>query len=184
MSDADAAFLLQQIANGDKQALAALYRQFEKPVYKFLISRMNDPHEAADLLHDVFLEVWRSAGRFEGRSKVQTWIFGIAYRKAIDVHRKRSRMSPTDEVPETEDDSPDGEACLLASQEAAHVQHCLGELSDDHKSAITLAFFEDMTYGQIAEALSVAEGTIKTRIFHAKKLLLRCLEGRVQRGMA
>ncbi|MCG6901834.1 MAG: sigma-70 family RNA polymerase sigma factor [Rhodobacter sp.] len=176
--------ILSRIGQGDKAALAELYRVLEKPVYRFILSRLNDPFESADLLHDVFIEVWRSASRFEGRSKVQTWIFGIAYRKVIDMHRKRGRMTVTDDIPEVIDDSADTEACLAAGQEAEHVRHCLGTLKEDHRSAISLAFFEDMTYGEIAEVSGVPEGTIKTRIFHAKKLLMRCLEGRVQRGAA
>ncbi len=174
---------LSQIAHGDKQALAALYRVLEKPVFRFIQSRLNDPFESSDLLHDVFMEVWRSAGRFEGRSKVQTWIFGIAYRKVIDVHRKRGRVKVTDDIPEVVDDDANTEACLAAGQEAEHVRHCVGTLKDDHRSAISLAFFEDMTYGEIAEVTGVPEGTIKTRIYHAKKLLLRCLSGLVDRGV-
>ncbi len=175
---------MSQIAGGDRQALAELYRALEKPVYRFLQSKLNDPFESADVLHDVFIEVWRSASKFEGRSKVQTWIMGIAYRKAIDVHRKRGRMTVTDDIPEMADDSPDAVACLTAGQEAEHVRHCIETLKEDHRSAITLAFFQDMAYGEIAEVVGVPEGTIKTRIFHAKKLLMRCLSGRVERGMA
>ena len=174
---------LTQIAHGDKTALAALYRALEKPVYRFILSRLNDPFESSDILHDVFMEVWKSAGRFEGRSKVQTWIFGIAYRKVIDLHRKRGRVYLTDEVPETIDDSADTEACIASGQEAVHVRHCLETLKDDHRSAISLAFYEDMTYAEIAEVAGVPEGTIKTRIYHAKKLLLRCLSGLVERGV-
>jgi RNA polymerase sigma-70 factor (ECF subfamily) len=174
--------LLTQVAHGDRQALGALYRALEKPVFRFILSRLNDPFESSDILHDVFMEVWRSAGRFEGRSKVQTWIFGIAYRKVIDLHRKRGRQDVTDDVPEVIDDDADTEACLAAGQEAEHVRHCVGKLKDDQRTAISLAFFDDMTYGEIAEVSGVPEGTVKTRIFHAKKLLLRCLQGLVQRG--
>ena len=174
--------LLSRVADGDKQALAALYKALEKPVYRFILSRLNDPHESSDILHDVFMEVWRSAGRFEGRSKVQTWIIGIAYRKVIDNHRKRGRVDVTDNLPDTADDSPDAASCLASGQEAEHVRHCLRTLKDDHRSAISLAFYDDMTYAEIAEVAGVPEGTIKTRVFHAKKLLLRCLSGRVDRG--
>ncbi|QBY00009.1 RNA polymerase sigma factor [Rhodophyticola sp. CCM32] len=182
-NDQTQAALLSATANGDKQALAALYRALEKPVFRFIRSRLNDPFEASDILHDVFMEVWRSAGRFEGRSKVQTWIFGIAYRKVIDAHRKRGRTDLTGDIPDAADDSPDAEACLSAGQEADHVRHCLQTLKDDHKAAISMAFYEDMTYGEIAEVAGVPEGTIKTRVFHAKKLLMHCLSGLVERGV-
>ncbi len=173
--------LMTRIGNGDRQALAELYRTFEKPVFRFIQSKLNDPFESADILHDVFIEVWRSASRFEERSKVQTWIFGIAYRKAIDVHRKKARQTLTDDVPETVDDDVDTEACIIAGQEAEHVRHCLGTLKEEHRSTIVMAFYQDMAYGEVAEAMGVPEGTVKTRIFHAKKLLLRCLAGRVER---
>jgi RNA polymerase sigma factor (sigma-70 family) len=179
-SDPHAA-LLTRIAAGDRQALADFYRALEKPVYKFIRSRLNDPFEASDILHDVFMEVWRSAGRFEGRSKVQTWVFGIAYRKVVDLFRKQGRQVVTDEIPETIDDDADTEACLAAGQEAKHVRHCMDTLKDEHRSAISLAFYEDMTYGEIAEITGVPEGTVKTRVFHAKKLLLRCLSGLIER---
>ena len=180
-SDLEQRAMMTAIAGGDKQALASLYRVLETPVFRFIRSRLNDHFEAGDILHDVFIEVWRSAGRFEGRSKVQTWIFGIAYRKVIDAHRRRGRVDVTDEFPDAADDGPDPEACLASAEEAEHVRHCLGTLKDDHRAAIAMAFYEDMTYGEIAEVAGVPEGTIKTRVFHAKKLLMRCLEQLVGR---
>ncbi|MEM9317915.1 MAG: sigma-70 family RNA polymerase sigma factor [Pseudomonadota bacterium] len=176
-SDTEQRAMMDAIATGDKQALAGLYRALEKPVFRFIRSRLNDPYEAGDILHDVFMEVWRSAGRFEGRAKVQTWVFGIAYKKVIDAHRRRGRVDLTDEFPDVTDDSPDPETCLASAEEAAHVRHCLGTLKDDHRAAISMAFYEDMTYREIAEIAGVPEGTIKTRVFHAKTHLMRCLEG-------
>jgi RNA polymerase sigma factor (sigma-70 family) len=171
--------LVKKIASGDKQALAALYRAYERPVYKFIVSRLNDPHEAADILHEVFMDIWRVAASFEGRSQVRTWIFGIAYRKVIDLHRKKARVTVTDEVPETGDVQEAADAGYAAKQEAQHLAYCMGELSDDHRSAISLAFYEDMTCAEIAQVAGVAEGTIKSRLHHAKKLLLHCLSGRI-----
>lgn len=167
--------LIKRVADGDRAALADLYRTLEKPVYRFILSRLNDPFESSDILHDVFMEVWRSASRFEGRSKVQTWIFGIAHRKVIDRHRKAGRTSLTDAPPDIIDDADSAETCIVASQDAAQVHHCMAQLSEEHRSAISLAFWEDMSYREIASVCDTAEGTIKTRIFHAKKLLMRCL---------
>ncbi|MEM9755543.1 MAG: RNA polymerase sigma factor [Pseudomonadota bacterium] len=174
--DAEHKAWLAAVANGDRAALGALYRALEPSVFRFLHARLNDSFEAADLLHDVFMEVWRGAGRFEGRSKVRTWVFGIAYRKLVDAGRKRARLTPMADVPEPDETAPDGAAALARAEEAAHVRTCLGTLSDDHRTAIDLAFYEDMTYREIAAVLGVAEGTVKTRIFHAKRLLLRCLQ--------
>ncbi len=179
-TNAELTFLMNAMANGDKKAFAAFYKAMERPVFKFIVSKLNDPFEANDILHEVFMDVWRSAGKFEGRSAVKTWVFGIAYRKTMDHFRKHGRVTVTDDMPELEDDSPDAVACLNATQEAAHLRFCMDELKVEHRSAIELAFFEDMSYGEIAHVADTPEGTIKTRIFHAKKLLLRCLSGRMK----
>lgn len=180
MKNAELAQLIERIAAGDKMAFADLYAALEKPVFRFVASKMNDSTEAADIQHDVFMEIWRSAGRFEGRAAVKTWIFGIAYRKTMDHFRKHGRVDLSDEMDDRIDDAPDAVSCLAASEEAEHLRICLGQLKPQMRSAIELAFFEDMTYGEIAEIADVPEGTIKTRIYHAKQLLLRCLSNRIQ----
>lgn len=172
------AALLSRVAGKDRAAFEDLYKALETPVFRFIRSKMNDPFEAADILHDVFLEVWRSAARFEGRSSVKSWVFGIAYRKVIDVFRKNARVDLTDDFDEESDSDPNPEQCLAVAEDNAHLRYCLGTLKPEQRSAVHLAFFEDQSYREIATALEIPEGTVKTRIFHAKKLLLRCLEGR------
>lgn len=184
MRDAELQTLMTRIAAKDKAAFSALYRELEKPLFRFVQQKLNDPFQSGDILHEVFLEVWRNADRFEGRSKVKTWMFGIAYRKVMDVFRKSARVDLTDEVPDQADDGPDGEACLIAAQNADHVRHCLDELKPPQRSAIEMAFYEDMSYREIADVTDVPEGTVKTRVFHAKQLLLRCLQGRLKTGAA
>lgn len=181
MAEAELRELIARTSQGDKRAFAALYNALENPLHRFLRSRLNDPFEAADLVHEVFLEVWKSAGRFEGRSSVKSWVFGIAYRKAMDVFRKSRRIDYSDDLPETADDSADTEACLLAVENGGHVRHCLETLKPDHRSAIELAFFEDLSYKDIGEIAGVPEGTVKTRIYHAKRLLMHCLSGRIEK---
>ena len=171
--------LIDGIANGDRASLAELYRALERQVYRFVLSKMNDPHEAADILQDVFIEIWRSAGRFEGRSAVKTWVFGIAFRKTIDAHRRKGRIDLTDTPPEEEDDSPDMASCIAASQEADHVRACLETLSDGHRSVVALTFYEDLSAPEISDVIGIAEGTVRSRLHHAKRLLMRCLQGRL-----
>lgn len=179
MSNAHLSALLEAVAAGDETALAGLYRALEKPVYRFIVAKMNDSFEANDILHEVFMEIWRSAGKFEGRSAVKTWVFGIAYRKTMDHFRKHKRLVPSDDLPEQIDEGPDAVACIAATQEAEHLRVCLEGLKLNQRTALELAFFEDMSYGEIAEVVKAPENTIKTRVFHAKKLLLRCLTGRM-----
>lgn len=166
---------LEECAQGNEEAYAALYQHLEKPVYRFIQSKLNDPVESYDLFHIVMMEIWRSAGKFEGRSSVKTWVFAITYRKIMTHFRSRRDLVLSAEIPDVEDDTPSAESCLISAQSAGHVRHCVDTLKEDHRTAIGLVFYEDMSYREISEALNVPEGTIKTRVFHAKKLLLRCL---------
>lgn len=173
--------LLASVAEGDKAAFSALYRALEGPLYGFICKKLNDSAEAHDVVHETFLDVWRKAGTFEGRSAVKSWIYAIGYRKAIDVIRKNARTVVSDDIPEEIDDDANAEACLLAAQSGEHVRFCIDRLGADQAAAIRLAFFDDLSYREIADVTNTPEGTIKTRIFHAKKALLHCLSGRLSK---
>jgi RNA polymerase sigma-70 factor (ECF subfamily) len=71
--------LLARIAQGDHEAVAALYHRLERPLFAFLVKTLRDREAAADVLNDTMLDVWRQAGRFEGKSSVATWIYAIAH---------------------------------------------------------------------------------------------------------
>ena len=81
--------LLQRMAEGDQSALDAFYRAYEGRVYRFIRSKLNDSFDASDVLNEVMFEVWRNAGRFEGRSSVSTWVLGIAHHKTIASKKAR-----------------------------------------------------------------------------------------------
>ena len=84
----DAALLERIAAGGDKSAMKLLYERHSDALYHFIRARLRDPFEAADVMQEVFLEVWRAAGRFQGRSAARTWIFGIARNKTVDRMRR------------------------------------------------------------------------------------------------
>ncbi|WP_424934484.1 RNA polymerase sigma factor [Amaricoccus macauensis] len=172
MEDAD---LIRQVGAGDKLAMKALYERHSDALFHFLRFRLGDAHEAADVMQEAFLEVWRNAGRFEGRSSAKTWIFGIARNKAIDRMRRRGKMvlgEPDQTIP---DDAPSPEKVMENASDVARVRACMEKLSDAHRTAVRMAFYEDMSYPEIAEAEAVPVGTIKTRVHHAKQLLKHCL---------
>lgn len=167
--------LLSRIAAGDMVSMRALYMAHAEAVRRFVRTRTGDEFEAADIVHDTMLAVWRSAASFDGRSSVRSWILTLARNKAVDLVRKQSRVSlaePDETIP---DDDPDPETIVSAAEDAARVRACVAELPDHHRVVVHLAFFEDLTYAQIATVENVPEGTIKTRIFHAKRLLMHCL---------
>ncbi|WP_420560605.1 RNA polymerase sigma factor [Tepidicaulis sp.] len=170
-------FLIARIAAGDEKAFAALYETFEKRLFAFIRSKLNDPHEAADILHEIFMDVWRKAGKFEGRSKVSTWLMSIAFHKTVDRLRKKkgTHVALDDEAFEIADEGPGAADILQSAQEAAHVKTCLDKLPDVQRLVLHMAFFEELSYARIGEVMDRPEGTIKTRVYHAKQAMKKCL---------
>ena len=171
--DAD---LLQRVASGDQDALKQLYDSYARHLNSFVQNYLADPQEAADIVHEAMLDVWRTADRFKGRSTVKSWIFSIARNKAIDRNRKSARSVLGDVDTEIADDRPDPHKTLETFQDAERVRICIEGLNDIQKSAIHLAFYEEFSYSQIAEIENCPTGTIKTRIMAAKSALMRCLQ--------
>ncbi|MEL7465990.1 MAG: RNA polymerase sigma factor [Pseudomonadota bacterium] len=171
-SDVD---LIGEIAAGDQSALRALYERHRGPLLAFLKSKCGDAELAADAAQDAMIEVWTSASKFSGKSSPKTWMFAIARNKLVDRLRKDARLTVVEEPPEVVDDAPDPTVVIARAQDATRVRACLANLSESHRSVIELAFFHELKYEEIAEVEGAPLGTIKTRIYHAKKLLMRCL---------
>ena len=167
--------LLSRISKGDKAAMRQLFERYERPLFAFLRSRGADVQSADDAVQDAMLDVWRTSGRFSGHSSVKTWLFSIGRNKLVDRIRKSAKLDFVDTLLETADDAPDAEAILMSSGDASRVRACLKKLSPSHRNVIRLAFFEDLNYRDIGSLEDIPEGTVKTRIHHAKRLLLRCL---------
>lgn len=174
--------LLQQMAGGSEQALIEFYRTLESRIYAFALSRFNDPHEAADILNEVMWEIWRGAWRFEGRAPVLSWVFGIVHHKVIDRFRAKGKHDMEELDPEMPEESFQTlDEVVNEKEEGNHLHHCLGELSDVHREVVHLAFFEDLSQKSISDIISCPEGTVRARMFYAKRALKRCLEIRMKR---
>lgn len=167
--------LLARIGGGDKAAMKSLYELIAPGLLQFIRARTDDAAEAADVVQDAFMEVWRTAGRFEARSSVKTWIFAIARFNLIDRLRKRGREEPLDEDFEAPDIAPQLQALAEAASDARQVRICIDKLPRAQARAVRLAFYDELNYGEIAAVEGIPEGTVKTRIFHAKKILALCL---------
>ena len=173
----DAVELLAAIADGSEAALSDFYRMYHSRIYSFIARRVHNNADAADVLNEVMMEVWRHAGAFQGRSQVLTWVLGIAQHKTVDCLRRRSpHLELDDGVEENLEDEREGAAEVLArQQDEALMRYCIGKLSDSHRTVVHLAFFQELGYTEIAKILACPEGTVKTRMFHAKQKLKDCL---------
>jgi len=168
--------LLERIAAGSNEAMADFYRQFESKVYAFALRKLNDPHASADIVNEVMMAVWQGADRFQANAKVSTWLLGITHNKVIDRIRKNVRNESeelNDSMPDT--DNTAAVDLVARAEDAKRLNECMERLSQAHREVVHLAFFEDLTYGEIANIVGCPEGTVKTRMLHAKQNLKRCL---------
>ncbi len=169
---------LEAIARGEEAAMRGFYDTYAPVVYAFALRRLEQPAEAADLVHEVMLEVWQKADTYGGRSRVRTWLLGIAHHKILDrlrvVSRHRERETGTE--PDSLPAEPEGVLeALAAAASARWVRYCLERLSVIHRQVMHLAFFQELSYPEIAAILDCPTGTVKTRMLHARRQMKRCL---------
>ena len=172
----DEAPLIARIAAGDTAALRELFARHHVRVYRFILRLVRNPAPAEELTNEVFLEVWRNAGRYEGTSSAVTWILSIAHHRAVSSLRKRREQSWDESaaaaLPDTADDP---EVAAQKVDKGAILRRCLDALSAEHKVIIDLVYYHEMSMSEAAEVLQIPENTVKTRLFHARKRLSELL---------
>jgi RNA polymerase sigma-70 factor (ECF subfamily) len=170
--------LLERTARGELAAFEALYRVYHPRLHRFIQRIVRRPAAVEEVLNDTMYVVWSSAGRFNGQSKVSTWIFGIAFRQAM-----KARARTDEPVPATLEDRPDEsndgpEAQAAARETRTRLAHALRRLSPDHQAVIALAYFEGCSCQEVATIMDCPLGTVKTRMFHARRQLRDALGNR------
>ncbi len=171
--------LIRAVASGDRQALEDMYTRHGQSLLHYLLHFTSDMGIAEELLQDTFMAVWQNARTYRGDARLRTWLFGIARRRA----GKRLRRSEPlwAEMAELEDlPAPDlePEPALLSSVAREEVTHALGQLMPAHREILLLIFVYDLSYAEIAEILEVPLGTVKSRLWHAKRCLRTILKAR------
>ena len=164
--------LIGRIATGDRLAMQVLFARHHVRVYRFVLRLVRDESVAEDLISEVFLDVWRQAGRFEGRSQVSTWLLAIARFKALSALRRRPDEELDDETAEAiEDPSDDPEVALEKKDKGAALRKCLQGLSAEHREIIDLVYYHEKSIEDCALILGIPAATVKTRMFYARKKL-------------
>src|ERR1700719_629105 len=176
--------LIGRIASGDRHAMQVLYARHQVRVYRFVLRLVRDEGTAEDLISEVFLDVWRQAGRFEGRSAVSTWLLAIARFKALSALRRRKDVELDDEAANTiEDTSDDPEVAVQKKDKSGALRKCLTALSPDHREIVDLVYYHEKSVEEVAEIVGIPENTVKTRLFYARKKLADLLKAAgVERG--
>ncbi len=173
----DEAYLLRCVAAGDRRAFETLYRLYHPRLVRFLSNQLRKPEVIEEVLNDTLMAVWHRPESFQGDSKLSTWIFTIAYRKAL---RARSRLDEplADTAAEARaTDQADPEQQLERHQVHHLLRAAMQQLSADHRAAVDLTYFQGLGYREIAQIMDCPVDTVKTRVFHARRQLRKALSG-------
>ncbi|KAA0017077.1 ECF RNA polymerase sigma factor SigK [Antrihabitans cavernicola] len=172
--------LLQRVAAGDKAAFAELYDATSTRVYGMVIRVLRNPAISEEATQEVYLQIWRSADSFDPqRGSALAWIMTLAHRRAID--RVRSEQSGADREAlygsrNRETDHDQVVESVIQQLESDAVVHCLDTLTETQRSTVRLAYYDGLTYREVAELLSTPLSTVKTRIRDGLSRLRTCLE--------
>ena len=176
--------LIARIAGGDRLAMQVLFARHHVRVYRFVLRLVHNQATAEDLISEVFLDIWRQAGKFEGRSAVTTWMLGIARFKTLSALRRRQEDELDEEMAERiEDRADDPETALAKKDKGAVLRQCLTALSAEHREVIDLVYYHEKSVEEVAEIVGIPAATVKTRMFYARKKLSELLkEQGIERG--
>jgi len=177
------ATLVERAQAGEQAAFATLVETYGDRIYSYLARMLSDREEAQDLAQETFVRAWESMGRFRGGASFGTWLYRIATNLAIDALRRKRRRSVEQSLDapiesaegHTEwqirdpDRPPDEQA---ASRELTReVWRAVGEMAPKLRAVLIMYDFQQMSYEEISQSLSVPLGTVKSRLFNARKML-------------
>jgi RNA polymerase sigma factor (sigma-70 family) len=169
--------LLARVSAGDLQAFERLYRMYQPRLARFLISMLQRQQLVEEVLDDTMMVVWQTAGSFRGSSKPSTWIFAIAYRKALKA-KARWPDPVEDQEYDTRVSDDLGPEEQLHHQRLHHaLRDAMEKLTPEHRAVVDLTYFHGMGYREIADIVNCPVDTVKTRMFHARRRLRQAMPG-------
>jgi RNA polymerase sigma-70 factor (ECF subfamily) len=168
---------IRRVAHDDRAAFTRLYRETGPVLIRYAMGLLaGDRDGAEDAVDEAFLAIWKQADRFDGRGNAMGWIRRIVRNKAIDWLRKQREVSASGEAAledhsnlASKEPTPFDHAASLSH--AARLREALGLLSLEQREAVWMCYYEEMPLREIAEIAGCPENTIKTRLFHARKVL-------------
>jgi RNA polymerase sigma-70 factor, ECF subfamily len=178
------------LREGSEQAYEALLLRFQHPVYNLALRLLNDPSDAADVVQEVFLKVFRSISHFRGQSSLKTWIFRITINEAHNQrrwffrhrHREVGIEDPQENSRSQRLPSPDQSPFdyVFDHERRALIEAALGRINPTFRDAVILRDITDLSYEEIAEVLQISLGTVKSRILRGREALRQELQRRMQ----
>lgn len=169
--------LVAAVRARDLRAFEKLYRRYQPRLARFVGTLLRPPGLVEEVVNDTLMVLWQKAGDFTGASRLSTWLFAIAYRKAVRA-RVREPVAAADVtvLGELADDRS-ADAGLSRDRTREALQRAMGVLSAEHRAVVDLTYFHEIGYREIAEILGCPVDTVKTRMFHARRHLRRAMAG-------
>ena len=176
----DEFLLLRRIARKDRGAFEALYTLYYRRLFSYLFKLTRRAELVEEVLNDVMMVIWLKAESFDGRSRPSTWIFGIAYHKAMKALSQRRPSQPVDDggrepIEPVDHDEP--ESLMARRQLAGTLGRALLALSAEQRAVVELTYFYGLSYQEIGAIVDCPVNTVKTRMFHARRRLKELLPG-------
>jgi len=169
--------LFARVVGGDRAAFEELYRLYHPRLTRFLLNLVRRPALVEEVLDDTMMVVWNRADSFNGASKLSTWIFAIAYRKAMKGLKRQDEAVEDKEAENRVSDAATPEEESSRHRINALLMRAMDELSAAHRAVVDLTYFHELGYREIATILECPVDTVKTRMFHARRHLRRRLAG-------
>lgn len=161
--------LIAAIASGDKRAMELLFARHNVRTYRFITRITGNAALSEDIVSEVFLDVWRCAGGFKGRSDVSTWLLAIARYKAISALRHETDLQLDHEVAATiVDDADDPETRAHQTSCGAVINKCLMQLPPALRELVDLVYYQEKTVAEVAQIVGIPPGTVKTRMLRVR----------------
>jgi len=178
--------LIERCRRQDAVAFGMVVDAYQSRVFGFVRRMVRDVEDAEDVAQEVFIRAFQAFDRFDGRSSLRTWLFRIAYNLCVDRARRSDRQGLTQTIEGSDvDDEPiefadhrwNPEQVSLTTELSLHVEDAIARMSEKLRTVLLLHDREDLTYEEIALAVSVPVGTVKSRLFLARAFLQDQLSG-------
>lgn len=167
--------LIDRYLAGDIEAFSELMEAHEDRVFAICLRMLRDREAALDTTQDTFLTVFRKADRYQAKAAFSTWLYRVAVNTCYD-HLRRQKRKQADRLPETHDTADPSTGDLFDAVEVRpDIESALADLSDEFRSAVVLVDLQGMSLEQASDTLEVPIGTIKSRLFRARKQLSQSL---------
>ena len=178
--------LILRLQRGDEWAFQLMVRRFRKKIFSIAFGITLDAEESQDIMQEVFLQVYRTIGDFRGDASLATWLYRITVNRSLNWKRRWARRfkwlhvstDSTDGQPvvEPESDLPSPEIRVANAQTRRQIDNALKMLPDQARTVFVLREIEGLSYEEIADAIGIKLGTVRSRLFHARKRLKEILQ--------